>query len=88
MWFIGVKVEQETSAPPPKKNPGSAPDYAIKTYCTDNSALNQLTVYNYFHLIDQPEIVTNKHQSSFKVIDGISQCVNRLHIQMICRFIK
>ena len=27
MWFIGVEVEQETSAPPPKKNPGSAPDY-------------------------------------------------------------
>ena len=26
MWFIGVEVEQETSAPPPKKNPGSAPD--------------------------------------------------------------
>ena len=25
MWFIGVQVEQETSAPPPKKNPGSAP---------------------------------------------------------------
>ena len=25
MWFIGVKVEQETSAPPPKKDPGSAP---------------------------------------------------------------
>ena len=25
MWFIGVKVEQETSAPPPKRNPGSAP---------------------------------------------------------------
>ena len=23
MWFIGVVVEQETSAPPPKKNPGS-----------------------------------------------------------------
>ena len=27
MWFIGVEVEQETSAPPPKTNPGSAPDY-------------------------------------------------------------
>ena len=28
MWFIGVEVvEQETSAPPPKKNPGSAPVY-------------------------------------------------------------
>ena len=26
MWFIDVEVEQETSAPPPKKNPGSAPD--------------------------------------------------------------
>ena len=29
MWFIGVEVEQETSAPPPKKNPGSAPELAI-----------------------------------------------------------
>ena len=27
MWFIGVELEQETSAPPPKKNPGSAPDF-------------------------------------------------------------
>ena len=26
MWFIGVEVEQETNAPPPKKNPGSAPE--------------------------------------------------------------
>ena len=25
-WIIGVEVEQETSEPPPKKNPGSAPD--------------------------------------------------------------
>ena len=25
LWFIGVEVEQETSAPPPKKNPGSTP---------------------------------------------------------------
>ena len=25
MLFIGVEVEQETSAPPPKKIPGSAP---------------------------------------------------------------
>ena len=27
MWFIGVEVEQEANAPPPKKNPGSAPVY-------------------------------------------------------------
>ena len=25
MWLIDVEVEQETSAPPPKKDPGSAP---------------------------------------------------------------
>ena len=31
MWFIGVEVEQETSAPPPKKNLGSAPEIAGKT---------------------------------------------------------
>ena len=29
MWFIGVELEQETSAPPPKKNPGSAPEIHI-----------------------------------------------------------
>ena len=26
MWFIGVEVEQETSAPPPKKDRGFAPE--------------------------------------------------------------
>ena len=31
MWFIGVEVEQETGPPPPKKNPGSAPD--VVTLC-------------------------------------------------------
>ena len=34
MWFIGVEVKQETSAPPPKKNPGSAPDLDILSNCT------------------------------------------------------
>ena len=41
MWFIGVELEQETSAPPPKKNPGSAPvlgnyniwKYTILSHC-------------------------------------------------------
>ena len=33
MWFIDVEVEQETSAPAPKKNPGSAPvvSYRLET---------------------------------------------------------
>ena len=30
MWFIGVEVEQETSALSPKKNPGSAPKSTTK----------------------------------------------------------
>ena len=30
MWFIGVEVEQETSATPPKKNPGSAPELFLQ----------------------------------------------------------
>ena len=30
MWFIGVEVEQETSAPPPNKYPGSAPESGRK----------------------------------------------------------
>ena len=29
MWFVGVEVEQETSAPPPKKNPVSAPAFYV-----------------------------------------------------------
>jgi len=32
MWFIGVEVEQETSAPPPQKNPGSAPETQITNF--------------------------------------------------------
>ena len=37
MWFVGVEVEQETSAPPPKKNPGSTPGDSAKllAYCLD-----------------------------------------------------
>ena len=37
MWFIGVEVEQETSAPSPKKNPGSAPaTIAVQLYFNGN----------------------------------------------------
>ena len=31
MWFTGFEVEQETSAPPFKKNPGSAPAFLVDT---------------------------------------------------------
>ena len=41
MWFIGVEVEQETSVPPPKKNPGSAPAcaYLISTKESESVSL-------------------------------------------------
>ena len=32
--YIGVEVEQETSTPPPKKNPGSAPVILVTYICT------------------------------------------------------
>ena len=37
MWFIGFEVEQEMSAPPPKKNPGSA--LVCITIATSNGAV-------------------------------------------------
>ena len=59
MWFIVVEVEQETSAPPPKKNPGSAPvpwvrllrtknDEKSKDYCKATAKLIQKNVYCFF----------------------------------------
>ena len=37
MWFIGAEVEQEMSAPPPKKITGSAPAYlGIMSYSRHN----------------------------------------------------
>ena len=30
MWFIDVEVEQETSAPPPKKNQDPPLDYMVE----------------------------------------------------------
>ena len=45
MWFIGVEVEQETSAPPPKKNPVSAPEIGPKfTPVTDRLVISYRTL--------------------------------------------
>ena len=52
MWFIGVEVEKETSAPPPKKNPGSVPE----TFAN----LNTLKVQN-------PKTFMNTEKTSFRV---------------------
>ena len=39
MWFIGVEVEQEKSAPPPKKNSGSVPVMRINHIITERKML-------------------------------------------------
>ena len=57
MWFIGVEVEQETSAPPPKKNPGSAPALS-----NANSIWNARTRFNEF--IRTPKCCVGKQKKN------------------------
>ena len=45
MGFIGVEVEQETSARPPKKNPGSAPGFGDGLTSFDKNNLASLSLY-------------------------------------------
>ena len=59
MWVIGVEVEQETGAPPPKKNPGSAPAMVImskKTICFDKKPSVERTdlTFNMRHSVQYP----------------------------------
>ena len=47
MWFIGVEVEEETSAPPPKKNPGSASGSFIVIKISTSVIRNKKTISLY-----------------------------------------
>ena len=47
MWFIGFEVEQETSAPPPKKDPGSAPALNKKIITSNKLNMGFLRVPNW-----------------------------------------
>ena len=58
MWFIGVEVEQETSAPPPKKNPGSAP-VIPRTFLDKLEEVVVLVV----HILQNWEILRHKFRS-------------------------
>ena len=40
------------------------------------------------YLIDQTEIVRNQDQTTFKIIDSITQSINGFHIQVISRFVQ
>ena len=61
MWFIVVEVEQETSAPPPKKNPGSAPAFFLKELqenCREYKARNSHILqadFSLFFKLAQPQ---------------------------------
>ena len=48
MWFIGVEVEQETSAPPPKKKPGSAPANVHANFCGTSWPRNKIESNNLY----------------------------------------
>ena len=56
MWFIGVEVEQEKSAPPPKKNPGSAPEKRI------DRIFIELLYFPYIFKIGKISPVTGKNK--------------------------
>ena len=60
MWFIGVEVEQETSAPPPKKNPGSAPaTHAVTSTlcCLDVRGDRKIPCFGYRVIWDKKKVV-------------------------------
>ena len=58
MWFIGVEVE--TSAPPPKKNPGSAPVAMEFIYA--------VILYYYFFTKLRVTMSDTKYQYSFQTL--------------------
>ena len=55
MWFIGVEVEQEMSAPPPKKNPGSAP---VKLVSAEEFNCTVCLLYHYYNKFNPNSSIT------------------------------
>ena len=71
MCFIGVEVEQETSAPSPKKNPGSAP---ATQFDSNTRLLCEISdTYGLQQLITKPTRIT---ESSTSLIDVIFTNIN------------
>ena len=56
MWFIDVEVEQETSAPPPEKNPGSAP---VLHHLVDRDLSGGHRFPPFYQLAQFPQIVNH-----------------------------
>ena len=68
MWFIGVEVEQETSAPPPKKIPGSAPAWGVDS--SDSSVPSKYFRERYFDT--QTKCIKKVHFLSPNTLNEIS----------------
>ena len=69
MWFIGVEVEQETSAPTPKKNPGSAPEFYLQQSPTETNPVVPFKPYLSARV--------RKCNTCFGFIDGTVRAISR-----------
>ena len=96
MWFIGVEVGPETSAPRPKKNPGSAPDKAAVCQHTvrqeTTMARAGMLPFFLFHRKVQPgdsvslkpdEPFPSKANEREEVGDAAVPCEQRLHFRCV-----
>ena len=63
MGFIGFEVGQETSAPPPKKNPGSAPEYTL--FYNTRSEKNTIFVFPMVTILQWHNVSRSPFRSSF-----------------------
>ena len=69
MWFIGVEVEQGTSAPPPTKNPGSAPvSNTIAVAIFPNLCLWRRNLFSNLGGIDPDKTVSSHHKGLFSAL--------------------
>ena len=73
MWFIGV--EEETSAPPPKKNPGSAPDTGYD-FC---SHLRTVILARFLYRSEAAQRRSLKWRVSYRI------CVHTIPDRFSCR---
>lgn len=39
-------------------------------------------------LVDEPEVVADEHHAAVEVVDGVGECVDGLHVQMVGRLVQ
>ena len=81
MWFIGVEVEKETSAPPAKKDSGSAPAFTVSSDRTIQFILNEQSDWSLF--ITETELIAGKVIESEGAL-GTHLGIWSKHIHLAC----